>query len=336
MEKKRLDALQAYEIMDTPAEEEFDSIVALAATICKVPIAAIGFIDIDRQWFKARYGFDVPQTERNHSFCTHTILGEKIFIVNDAQGHELFRNYPFVAGRAGVRFYAGIPLRSYHGHALGTLCVMDIQPSDLDAGQQKIFKILGEQVARLLEDRRAGARLGKTMDIQRHLLEWGKLHAAGMDSRRPLTASMEGQCLSMGSMDGRPMGSVELAGQLLETMRSFPCAGRFSIVDMHREFPPCLLPEDELHFIMKCMLLWFCEVAEEGTIMIDELVIKDHTLMVRLQLHSRRFLPELETRADDVYIILANDILRRFNGDLRMKVSLDRVAVSFQMELNAP
>jgi len=74
---------------------------------------------------------------------------------------------------------------------------------------------------------------------------------------------------------------------------------------------------------MKSMLLWFCEVAEEGTIMIDELVVKDHALMVKLQLHSRRFLPELETRADDVYIILAGDILRRFNGNLEMKVSLE-------------
>ena len=203
---------------------------------------------------------------------------------------------------------------------------MDIQPSDLDAGQQKIFKILGQQVARLLEDRRAGARLSKTMEIQRHLVEWGKLYAPEMSGRHPL----------MGSVNGRPMGSVALAGQLLETMRSFPCAIRFSIVDMHREFLPCLLPADELHFIMKSMLLWFCEVAEEGTIMIDELVVKDHTLMVKLQLHSRRFLPELETRADDVYIILAGDILRRFNGNLEMKVSLDRVAVSFQMELNAP
>ena len=331
-----MDALLAYGIMDTPPEEEFDSIVALAATICKAPIAAIGFIDIDRQWFKSRYGFDVPQTERNHSFCSHTILGEKIFIVKDAKGHELFQDSPFVGGQTGVRFYAGIPLRSYRGHALGTLCVMDIQPSDLDAGQQKIFKILGQQVARLLEDRRAGARLSKTMEIQRHLVEWGKLHAPGMGDRRPLMGSMDGRRLPMGPMDGMPMGSVALAGQLLETMRSFPCAVRFSIVDMHREFPPCLLPEDELHFIMKCMLLWFCEVAEEGTIMIDELVVKDHTLMVKLQLHSRRFLPELETRADDVYIILAGDILRRFNGSLEMKVSLDRVAVSFQMELSAP
>src|SRR5581483_11120053 len=112
MEKKRLDALEAYGIMDTPAEEEFDSIAALAATICKVPMAAIGFIGIDRQWFKSRYGFDVPETERNHSFCTHTILGEEIFIVKDAQKHELFRSAPLVAGQAGVRFYAGIPLRS--------------------------------------------------------------------------------------------------------------------------------------------------------------------------------------------------------------------------------
>jgi len=70
--------------------------------------------------------------------------------------------------------------------------------------------------------------------------------------------------------------------------------------------------------------------------MIDELIVKDDNLMVKLQLHSRRFLPELEGRADDVYIILASDILRRFNGDLWMKLSSDRVEVSFQMDLNVP
>lgn len=330
-EKKRLDELLAYGIMDTPPEEEFDSIVELAAAICKVPIAAISFVDVDRQWFKSRYGFDIPHIERNHSFCTHTIREEEIFIVKDAQDHALFQDSPFVAGRPGVRFYAGIPLRSHRGHALGALCVMDTEPADLDTSQRKALKVLGDQVARLLENRRINDNHGKTMDIQRHLLEWGKLqHSQTGGAGRP-----DGT-----QSDNRPIGSVELAGHLLETLRSFPCATRFSIVDMHKEFDPCPLPEQKLQFIMKCMLLWFCDVAEEGTIMIDELMVKDNTLMVKLQLHSRKFLPEfqgkIEKLTNSLYVTLAGDVLRKFHGDLWMKLSSDRLIVSFSMDLNVP
>ena len=87
---------------------------------------------------------------------------------------------------------------------------------------------------------------------------------------------------------------------------------------------------------MKGILLCFCEVAENGTIMIDELVTKDDTLMVKLQLHSRNFLPESEDGVDDLYLILARGILRKFNGDLWMKMSPDRLEVSFRMKLSAP
>jgi hypothetical protein len=320
LEKKRLDELLAYKILDTPPEEEFDSIVDLAATICNVPLAAISFLDRDRQWFKARFGFDIPQTERNHSFCTHTILGDGILIVKDAQDHELFRDSPLVTGQPGVRFYAGIPLRSRRGHALGTLCVMDTRPADLDDDQQKVLRVLGDQVARLMENKWIGADQARTRDIQRHLLEWGKLH---------------------GQNPGRtPVGSVSLAGKLLETMMSLPCAKRFSIVDMHKEFDPRLLPEQELHFAMKSIVLWFCELEEEGTVMIDELVINENALMVKLQLHCRNFLPQLPGKvgnpADNPYIILAGDILRKFNGELWMKVSPDRLEASFRMEISAP
>jgi hypothetical protein len=318
VEKKRLDELLAYKILDTPPEEEFDCIVELAATVCKVPIAAISFLDRDRQWFKARYGFDIPQTERSHSFCTHTILGEGILIVRDAQEHELFRDSPLVTGSPGVRFYAGIPLRSRRGHALGTLCVMDTRPADLDDDQQKLLRVLGEQVARLMENKWIGADQTKTRDIQRHLLEWGGLHNA--------------------EISRTPVGSVSLAGKLLETMVSLPCAQRFSIVDMHKEFDPRLLPEHHLHFIMKSIVMWFCELEQEGTVMIDELVINENELMVNLQLHCRRFLPQLPGKvgspADNLFIILAGDILRKFDGELWMKVSPDRLAASFRMDLH--
>jgi len=134
------------------------------------------------------------------------------------------------------------------------------------------------------------------------------------------------------------IGSVELATHLLETMKALPCADRFSIVDMHKEFPPYPLPEQELHFIMKCIVSWVCEVAEQGTIMIDELVIMDDTLMVKLQLHSRKFLPDLPERMEkqeDLCLRQAIDILQKFDGGLWTKLFADRLEVSFRMELSA-
>jgi hypothetical protein len=116
--------------------------------------------------------------------------------------------------------------------------------------------------------------------------------------------------------------------------KCFPCARHFSLVDLHKELAPRPLPEQEIHFIMKCMLLWFCEVAEEGTIMIDELVMKDDTLMVKLQLHTSTLLPALEER--HLYLTLAGDILQGFGGQLWMKTEAGRLDAGFRMEISAP
>jgi hypothetical protein len=106
------------------------------------------------------------------------------------------------------------------------------------------------------------------------------------------------------------------------------------MVDLHKELGPRPLPQQEIHFILKCMVLWFCEMAEEGTIIIDELVMKDATLMVKLQLHTGSLLPEMEEK--HLYIELAGDILEGFAGDWWMRTEPGRLEAGFRMEVNAP
>lgn len=155
-EASRLACLREYGILDTAPEKSFDDIVVLAAHICSVPTALVSFVDRDRQWFKARVGMSVAQTPRDISFCTHAIQrpGE-LLLVPDARQDPRFANSPLVASDPHIRFYAGTPLVAPDGQTLGTLCIKDIVPRQLDTSQQAALEALGRQVVTLLELRRS-------------------------------------------------------------------------------------------------------------------------------------------------------------------------------------
>lgn len=151
-EEMRLEALRGFEILDTPAENAYDDLVRLASYICETPIAAVSFIDRDRQWFKAKVGLDVPETKRGLAFCAHAILTpEDTLIVPDASLDARFSDNPLVTGDPKIRFYAGVPLVTEHGLGLGTLCVIDHKPKELSAAQLKALTVLRNQVIRELE-----------------------------------------------------------------------------------------------------------------------------------------------------------------------------------------
>lgn len=158
-EAQRLAALQAYAVLDTPAESAFDDLTQLAAHICQVPIALVSLIDGQRQWFKSRVGLDVQQTPREVAFCAHAILQpQEVFQVRDAQQDPRFAENPLVTGEPHVRFYAGAPLLTPEGHPLGTLCVIDHTPRELTPPQRSALQALGRHVVALLELRRALAQ----------------------------------------------------------------------------------------------------------------------------------------------------------------------------------
>jgi GAF domain-containing protein len=131
-EPSRLAALRQLLLLDTPPEQRFDKLVAFAASEFDVPIVLFSLVEHDRQWFKAKVGIQACSTGRDVSFCAHAILQPALFIVPDATVDERFADNPLVTGAPHIRFYAGAPLILPTGEAIGTLCLIDTQPRQLD------------------------------------------------------------------------------------------------------------------------------------------------------------------------------------------------------------
>ena len=145
-ESQRLDALLSAEILDTDAEENFDRLTRLAAEICEVPICLISLIDDKRQWFKSRQGLEATETPREISFCQYAIMDNVTFKVENALLDDRFKDNVLVQDAPFIRFYAGHPLTDEEGNNLGTLCVIDQKPKQLNEHQLKALKILAEEV----------------------------------------------------------------------------------------------------------------------------------------------------------------------------------------------
>jgi excisionase family DNA binding protein len=134
-EGARLAAVGASGLVDTDEEARFDRIVRLAAMITGSPIALISLLTSTRQWFKAKVGLEPRETPRDWAFCSHAVLQDEVFVVEDALGDERFRDNPLVQQDPHIRFYAGVPLRDRSGQPLGTLCVIDREPRRLRAAE---------------------------------------------------------------------------------------------------------------------------------------------------------------------------------------------------------
>ncbi|MCE0504955.1 GAF domain-containing protein [Roseivivax sp. GX 12232] len=155
-QKERLEELRDFEVLDTGPEESFDEITTLIKDLCDAPIALVSFVDQDRQWFKARCGYDYPETPIDQAICAHTILEDGILEIPDTHADARTADNPLcIEGEEPIRFYAGAPLVSDRGHSLGALCVLDTRPRELTARQRRSLSALAEQVMRLLELRRA-------------------------------------------------------------------------------------------------------------------------------------------------------------------------------------
>lgn len=189
-EAARLSALKGLEILDTPEEEMFDEITKLASMICNVPISLVSLIDETRQWFKSHHGLKARETPRSLAFCSHAILGEEMFVVPNAKRDNRFKNNPLVNGDPNVIFYAGIPLALDDQIKLGTLCVIDNKPRELNEEQLQMLRLLGKQTVRLLQMRKDRDKL----EIEKRLAERANaakrdfIAAISHDIRNPLNS----------------------------------------------------------------------------------------------------------------------------------------------------
>lgn len=155
LESLRLRELFDYKILDTPPEKELDDIVYLASVICEKPVGLISLVDKDRNWFKARYGTDLEQTDRLGSFCHHTFGNhDEVMVISDAACDERFKCSPLVVEDPNIRFYAGAPLLSENGYVLGALCVIDTVPGDLAPEKVKALKLLADKAMDYLNTRK--------------------------------------------------------------------------------------------------------------------------------------------------------------------------------------
>lgn len=159
MEARRLAKLRGFNLLDTPAEAEFDAVVSLARKLLGCPIALVSLVDDHRQWFKARCGIDATDTPRGHAFCAHAMHADDMMVVEDARLDPRFADNPLVTGEPGIRFYAGVPLRPASDDfpealpGIGTLCVIDLVPRTLSPEEAATLRELAGLVSTLIRAR---------------------------------------------------------------------------------------------------------------------------------------------------------------------------------------
>jgi diguanylate cyclase (GGDEF)-like protein len=181
-ESARLAALRSYCVLDTGHEARFDDLTSLASSICEAPVSLISFVDANRLFFKSAHGLDAREVPYPDFFCSHAIRQSELFVVPDAFSDPRFAKHPMVADAPRARFYAGAPLVTPQGHALGTLSVIDFVARQLQARQAEMLRILARQVMTQLE---------LTLQAMRDPL-------TGLYNRRPLEEALRREILRAG------------------------------------------------------------------------------------------------------------------------------------------
>lgn len=264
-EKLRLQDLYSFDILDSDREKEYDDLLEVAAHIYGCPIAAISFVDNERQWFKSTKGLPdgTVSTPRNVSFCTYTILGNEVLIVQDATKDERFCNYPLVTDELAIRFYAGAPILSSSGYRLGSICVLDIQPRELTQKEAKMLNILSRQISVLLELRMKNKVLRQKAEEQLHLeklLLQKTLHDHEVEKQSISAELHENIAQTLAAtkffLEMAEESSADMAGLVRKSKENIISLVK-QVRELSQSITPSLLPEVDLHDLLRELLSRF-------------------------------------------------------------------------------
>ncbi|TVP82149.1 MAG: PAS domain S-box protein, partial [Puniceicoccaceae bacterium] len=273
-EQDRLAVLDSYGIMDSQTEPAFDNLVSLAASIYEMPMAAISFLDGERQWFKAAVGLSIREGARAESFCTHVIQQAGVFVVSDASKDNRFKGVSFVTDAPRVRFYAGTPLISEEGEHLGSLCVMDSVPREWDPARSGILEGLARQVMALVENRRTGTHGRNAIAAKAGELKIASLKLTAVEAEDETTKGiglrMEHHLLEqvVNSLPGI-FYLFDEAGQFLRWNRNLESVFGMSAEDISEHHPLDLIAASDRPAVAN----FFRRVFDEGEAEIEAVII---------------------------------------------------------------
>lgn len=212
-EDARLSALRATKLLDSLPEQMFDDVVKVASSVCGAPIALVSLVDSDRQWFKAAHGLDATETPRSQAFCAHAILEpQQTMMVPDATQDARFQDNPLVTDGPHIRMYAGTPIVTHSGHAVGTVCVIDSTPRQLSPDQIDCLEALSRMVSNLIEYRRLNRNTIDSVQLQL-LAKSDRLRAVQTqnESLRQRVTQLESQMAALQPPSGTGTGAAAQA-----------------------------------------------------------------------------------------------------------------------------
>jgi signal transduction histidine kinase len=215
-ESERQAKLEEYDIVDTLPENEFDSLVELAAMITGTPVSLMNLLTYDKQWSKAAYGTDVQSMPRSGSVCQYTILGDSNFEVEDLSEDNRFLHMPYVQEEPNFRYYHGYPLRTSDGYNIGALCVLDTEPKKLTKDQQRGLQTIAKEIMARLELRKKQQQLQELNREKDQLLR-----AVNHDIKSPLNGIVSSANYLMNVWEGdkkeldQILSMIDLSGRKL-------------------------------------------------------------------------------------------------------------------------
>lgn len=231
----RLAALDALAVLDTAPEEGFDDAVQIARLICRAPVALVSLVSANRQWFKARAGFRLCETDLNAFVCAYALGEPDLLVIRDLTADPRTRANPLVTGEPHIRFYAGAPLRTTDGQVLGSLCVIDHEPrpDGLTADEADALRRLARQVMVLLRERRQVTQMQSALERRNALIELGDcLRDAGTIAEMTAVANeVVGRTLGAARA---AYGELDASGDVLTIPDDWTVPGVASLVGDHR------------------------------------------------------------------------------------------------------